>query len=331
MTGCGPQRATVDVMDLESLAVVLVLYRSENVIAECVRILPSGVELVLVNNDSPDHATEVARAIRPDATCVSSKTNRGFGGGCNLGVKATTRPVIMFLNPDARVTRPAIGRLLERLQSLPHSVVGPAMLSPNGSRVLFRRSDSPLRDFAWELPAASRWLPAAWRPKVGRRDTRYEKGGEVPFVDGACFVVRRTDIEAVGGFDEDFFLYGEEISLAQRLRALGGTAYYEPSAEAWHIGGTSAREAGTSTNYHIWRSRALMRRKCHCGVRLRYRLAMDVCALAAGGAAALLRERHGRGPVATWWSGLCGFRNGLIGDCKLNHLYADSVPRPGST
>jgi N-acetylglucosaminyl-diphospho-decaprenol L-rhamnosyltransferase len=313
-----------DLYGLGSLAVVIVLHASENVIADCVRALPLGIELVLVDNGGDDRSADVARAIRPDARCVSSETNLGFGGGCNLGIKATSRPVLMFLNPDARIGEASVLRLMDRLSSLPESVIGPAIMGPDGCRLRFRRGDSPIRDFAWELPAACRWLPVSWLPKVSAQDVRYQIGGAVPFVEGACFVVRRKDVNLIGGFDEDFFLYQEEASIAHRLRAIGGMAYYEPRAVASHIGGTSVKRAGSPTSYHVWRSRTLMWRKRFRGVSLAYRLGMDACALAASGGAACLRRRRDPSAVPAWRSSLRGYRDGLLGNYDPNVLYSQS-------
>src|SRR5256885_724011 len=77
---------------------------------------------------------------------------------------------------------------------------------------------------------------AGWDAKLPREHRVHDTGGAVESLEGACFVVSKADLEAIGGFDEDFFLYFEEESIALRLARLGGGPLYEPRAVAEHAG-----------------------------------------------------------------------------------------------
>jgi GT2 family glycosyltransferase len=98
----------------------------------------------------------------------------------------------------------------------------------------------------------------------------------------------RETFDAVGGFDPDFFLYGEEESLCARVRALGGSAVYEPRARVRHEGGTSTTKAQAFSLFHKFRSRAVTLRKVHGAVRGRLAVAMIGLALAVAWLRALL-------------------------------------------
>jgi GT2 family glycosyltransferase len=246
-----------------SLAVVVVLHDSADVIADCLRSLPrtGDVEVVVVDNASRDDGAARALAARSDATVLVSPVNRGFGGGCNLGWRATRRPVVAFVNPDVRVETDTLAVLLERLAREPHGMVGPALLDGDGHTRLCKARPSPLLDAVGMMPAAQRWAPPGWDGKLAADDPVHAHGGVVAALEGACFAIRREDLETIGGFDEDFFLYSEEEDLAVRLARLGGRPVYEPRARALHIGGTSTAKVSAFATRQRFRSRVVFYRK----------------------------------------------------------------------
>jgi N-acetylglucosaminyl-diphospho-decaprenol L-rhamnosyltransferase len=246
---------------LRDLALVTVLYGSASTIAGCLESVPADVEVIVVDNASSDDGAAVAKAVRPDARVIRSERNLGFGPGCNVGWRAAQRPVIAFVNPDVRLHADTLARLLERLEAEPHAIVGPAMLDESGAARRCKRRPSALADLLGLLPAAARWAPSGWDGRVAGEAGVHAHGGVVDSVEGACFLVRRSDLETVGGFDEDFFLYYEEESLALRLARLGGRAIYEPSVAAEHVGGASTRADSALATRHMYRSRVLFYRK----------------------------------------------------------------------
>jgi GT2 family glycosyltransferase len=142
-----------------------------------------------------------------------------------------------------------------------HIMVGPALLDRSGTARRCKRRPSVFLDVCGLLPAAGRWAPVGWDGKLDRADRVHLVGGSVPAIEGACFVMRRADLEAIGGFDEDFFLYYEEDSLALRLARLGGGAVYEPRAIAEHPGGASTATVSALAIRQFHRSRVIFYRK----------------------------------------------------------------------
>jgi len=299
---------------LDDLAVVIVLYNSADVLAGCIASIPAQAELIVVDNASGDDGAQQARALRRDAVVIASERNLGFGGGCNLGWRATNRPYVAFVNPDVRLDPETLGTLLVRAHAEPHAMVGPELLEETGAVRPVKVAPSARLDFLGLLPAAGRWAPAQADGKAHERGPQPLAGGPVDCVEGACFVMARADLERLGGFDEDFFLYYEEESLALRLAGLGGGAVYEPRARATHAGETSTRKVGHTALEHRFRSRVIFYRKRDG--ELRGRLAGLVFALAAAVrlAAVAARRRPGGGHTtpADLRAVLKGLRSGLI-------------------
>jgi N-acetylglucosaminyl-diphospho-decaprenol L-rhamnosyltransferase len=243
------------------ISIVSVLYNSAAVIEDCAASMPPEAEVILVDNASTDDGAARALRRRPDATVVRSETNTGFGGGCNLGWRRATRDVVAFINPDVRLRPGALERLAARLAQEEHGMVGPAMFDETGVARPCNRRPSVLFDVVNLLPSSARWAPAGWDGKLAPTAHVHRDGGAVSHIEGACFVVRRADLETIGGFDEDFFLYDEEESLALRLSRLGGRAVYEPRAEVEHTGADSTSRVSALATRHFYRSRVLLYRK----------------------------------------------------------------------
>jgi N-acetylglucosaminyl-diphospho-decaprenol L-rhamnosyltransferase len=244
------------------LSAVIVLYNSAEVISDCVASIPAGVEVVIVDNASFDDGAARALAARADAVLVPSQRNLGFGGGCNLGWKRATGTYIAFVNPDVRIRPGALELLVARLEQEPHGMAGPAMLEESGAPRRCNRGPSALVDFVGLLPASGRWAQSLGLDgKLKAGDPIHRDGGVVARLEGACLLVRRSDLVTIGGFDEDLFLYGEEDSLALRLAALGGRAIYVPQAQVEHAGAHSTTLIGETATLHFYRSRVLLYRK----------------------------------------------------------------------
>lgn len=245
----------------DQISVVTVLYNSADVIEGLVASVPPEAELVIVDNASADDGLARARAARPDAVAIVSSVNVGFGGGCNLGWHAATRPFVAFVNPDVRLENDTLTVLLARALQEPSTMVGPKVLDGSGAPRPCKRRPSALLDLLGLLPSAARWAPAGWDGKLEPGHPVHSSGGAVDAIEGACFLLARADLEAIGGFDEDFFLYYEEDSLALRLRARGGGAIYEPHAVAAHVGAASTSKVAGMATRHLHRSRVIFYRK----------------------------------------------------------------------
>jgi len=298
--------------DVSLISVVIVLHNSADTVAATVASLPAAAELIVVDNASVDDGAAIALAGRPDARLVSRSDNRGFGAGCNAGAALVTRRYVMFLNPDAVLLEGAAEAMLEILALEPNLIVGPAHVTLDGTVLTnCRRRSNVLQDVFELLPAAKRWTPDALRRDVPGDRALYVRGGPVAYVQGACFAVSCDTFRRVGGFDEDFFLYGEEETLADKVRAIGGRSIFIPDSRVLHEGGASTNKVASQALRHLYRSRILFYAK-RDGVfpAIGAVVAIGVAATARAGAMAI-RRRGGAKPTVEAFRWLWAVERGL--------------------
>lgn len=213
------------------VAVVLNFERPDETI-RCVRSLQqlewlSGV--VVVDNASGDDSVERLRRELPGAELVEAAENRGYAGGNNLGIARALElgaRFVLVLNDDTEVVNPAFARrLARRLAALPAAgIAGP----------LVRYADGTGQDTVERYPSFREAARLALRRRAGRRARPPTQEREVDAVNGVCLVLKRELVEDVGGFDEAFFMYGEEADLAWRARQRGWTALFVPVPSVVH-------------------------------------------------------------------------------------------------
>ena len=258
--------------------VVIVSYNSRDTLRDCVEPLVgmNGVNVIVVDNASPDGSLESIADL--PVVAIASGRNGGFSFGCNLGAAAGTAPLVLFLNPDARLERDELERMIAALESGPDvGLLGPRLVEADGSLIPnVRRHQRPVSTWAQAL-FMHRLLPRArWANEIDTSQEAYERVAYPEWVSGACMLVRRDVLDGIGGFDERFFLYCEDMDLCTRIREAGYRIRFEPDASVRHVGGHSAPRSGLLTV--MVRSRVLYAEK-HGGriatVLLRAGLAVD--------------------------------------------------------
>lgn len=222
------------------LTIVTVSFNSETVLPRMLASVPEGVKVVIVDNASTSIAAIRQIAENHDAELVELPENKGFGVACNIGASKAETEFLLFLNPDVEIRPLALKTLRDAAARYPAaSAFNPRILNENGATSLKRRSN---------LLARAEWLPR------GEVDTDCE----VPVLAGSAIFVRKTDFDAVGGFDPLIFLYYEDDDLSLRLRRERGPLYFIASAEVMHTGGASSArsvEVARIKGYHLGRSR----------------------------------------------------------------------------
>jgi len=221
--------------------VVIVSYGSEATLRACVEPLAGRPDLrvIVVDNDSPDDA--LATIADLPVRVVRAGRNGGFSFGCNLGAAAGASEYVMFLNPDAVTSEADIAILAAELEREPAlAVVGPRILGGDGELLYSRRRRPRLRStYAQALFLHRIWPRATWTDELVRDPAAYEVAGSPEWVSGACLLIRRAALDAIGPMDESFFMYCEDIDLSARLRAAGWDVRFEPAATVQHEGGVS--------------------------------------------------------------------------------------------
>jgi N-acetylglucosaminyl-diphospho-decaprenol L-rhamnosyltransferase len=277
---------------------VVVSYRSADTLRGCVEPLAAmpGVRVTVVDNASPDDALATISDLPVDV--IRSPRNGGFSYGCNLGAASGSAPFLLFLNPDARMEAQALETLLGALRAEPSTgLVGPRILEPDGTLAWsLRRFPRQRSTFAQALFLHRLWPLAGWSDELIRDRAAYERPDTAEWLSGACMLVRRSAYEAIGGFDEGFFLYCEDTDVCRRLWDAGYAVRFEPGAEVHHVGGASS--GAGETRAIAARSRVRYARK-HFGP---YRARVERLGVALGeathAAAAVSRPASRRGHMA---------------------------------
>jgi N-acetylglucosaminyl-diphospho-decaprenol L-rhamnosyltransferase len=203
-----------------------------------------GIEqLVVVENGQPEPArAALAAAGLGDTPLIATGHNLGYGGGANRGLAAIGEPeYVLIANPDLVVHPGALSPLVEALRRHPRwGVVGPRILTPEG------RPYPSARMFPSPLVAAGHALLGLVAPDNSftrryRTPDLQDRESEVDWVSGACFLARRRALEEVGGFDEGYFMFAEDMDLCWRLGRAGWRVGFEPAALVTHQEGVSRR------------------------------------------------------------------------------------------
>jgi glycosyltransferase involved in cell wall biosynthesis len=228
-------------MSALDLDVVVVTHQSARHLAHCIEALPQRTRIIVVDNASTDGSAHLATSLGCDV--IRSPRNVGFGRAVNLALRErVTSSRVLLLNPDARVEAGTLARLLAEVDEPAVAVAAPRLAHEDGS----------LQRPWWPFPSARR----AWAEALGLHRLRpedFDRSCDVDFVVGACFLARTEALRAVGGFDERYWLYGEETDLCRRLRDIGWRVRYVADAVAHHVGGASGSDSTDLVAEHFIR------------------------------------------------------------------------------
>jgi N-acetylglucosaminyl-diphospho-decaprenol L-rhamnosyltransferase len=255
------------------VGVIIVSYNVADLLRKCLRsvLASQGVRLTVcvVDNCSTDGSAEMVAAEFPEAHLIVSPENRGYSAANNLGIRyfrALSSPprYILLLNPDTEVPPDGIARMVAYLDSHPEAgVAGPKLVRPDGSLDLACRRSFPTPEVSfYRMVGLSRLFPKSRR--FGRYNLTYldpDVETEVDSVVGAFMLIRRQALDEVGLMDEDFFLYGEDLDLAFRIKARGWKVLYYPKVVVLHHKGESTRRSRLRSIREFYRAMLIFYRK----------------------------------------------------------------------
>lgn len=234
-------------------AVVVVTYRTGPPLWRCIASVlaaPEAAQLVVVDNGNDAATVDRLRAMaaaEPRIDLLTGHGNVGFARGCNLGTARTTEPVILFLNPDTELAPPVLPALLAALAADPGAWVAAPLLVDGRGRVQAGTPRNALTPRSM-LGEALR-LDLVFPKTFPRLNLHRMAMPAAPFAIAACsgagLAIRRERLQALGGFDEGYFLHVEDLDLCRRIHASGGRILCVPSARVLHCGGTSDAPAVT--------------------------------------------------------------------------------------
>lgn len=227
-------------------AAVIVNYNAGPALAGCVTsVLDEGPEeIVVVDNDSSDGSAEELRRIFPDVTLVAAGQNLGYARAANLGIAATRAPVVAVLNPDVVLRPGAAEAVLTRFNTEADlGALGPTLLNSDGTVYPSARRVPSMADAVGHGLLYFVWTGNPFTRRYRQVDADASRPRDVDWVSGAAVWLRRAALDDVGGWDERYFMYVEDVDLCWRLRTAGWRVGYEPGARVEHLLGVSTAGA----------------------------------------------------------------------------------------
>ena len=211
--------------NFDDITVVIILYNSQEVIGNCLDSFSKNQKIVFVDNYSSDSSVELVKQIRPHAKIILNKENKGYGSAVNQAFSVVDTTYVLLINPDAVMNSLSLLKLHQTAQSnLNAGIIAPG----KGWNLHLRGPNGMTYDSAMVNPEGTF---CTW------------------FASGAIWLVRVSDCCSLGGFDENIFLYNEDLDFCLRLREVGKIILICPDAEAKHMESTST----LITNKIRWR------------------------------------------------------------------------------
>lgn len=300
------------------LSIIIVNWNSAKFVRQCLKSIAANPparphEIIVVDSGSFDECGVMLTREFPAVQFVQSQQNVGFATGNNLGAKHSRGRFLNFLNPDTEVVPGALDKLLKTLERQPDAgLVGARLLNSDGSlqtsciqsfpTVLNQALDS---DFLYRtFPRSPLWGIAPLHDETSSPSV-------VEVVSGACIMIKRSVFESVGGFDERYFMYSEDLDLCYRVRQAGFDCLYVPDAQIVHHGGGSSNSAPRTFAVVMTRESVSRFLKIHRGsfTAVCYRTAQGISALVRiplvallAGGKKLLDKPVKKGSIRKWFA-----------------------------
>jgi hypothetical protein len=249
--------------------VIIVNYKVPDYAVQALRSLQEAqlhelTETIVVDNASQDDSRSVVLDQFPSVCWIGLKNNIGYGKACNVGAQNARGEFLLFLNPDTVISHNTLSACVEFLRSRPDvGIVGPKILNPNGRlQASCRRSfPTPFNAFC-HLFGLSALVPKS--RLFGRYNLTYldaDTASEVDAVSGSFMFMHASIFRAVRGFDEAFFMYGEDLDLCARVRRHGFKVWYLPSTQIVHFKGRSSSKRAIRSQAAFYEAMILFSRK----------------------------------------------------------------------
>lgn len=245
------------------------------------------LSVVVADNASTDGSEQALREKHPKAVFLQTGANLGYGGAANRGAKAAGAEFLLICNPDTLFDAKAPARLVEALLDAPEAgAAGPRVDTPSGDVYPSARTFPSVTDSIGHGFLGLIWRNNPWSRRYLMSDRSLDRVQKVNWISGSCMMLRRAAFDEIGGFDESFFMYAEDVDLCRRLSEAGWATLYVPGARVVHV-------QGVSSSRHPYRMivahhRSLFRFAALTARDRRDRLLLPVVGVGLGTRAALL-------------------------------------------
>lgn len=250
-------------------SIVIVTYQSAAYLPRCLDSIArttraTSHEVIVVDNASSDGTVALVRECHAAVRLLVNAENQGFARAANRGAREAAGRTLLFLNPDTELQEGAVDRAVAFLDANPEvGIVGARVLNPDGTLQRACRRSIPTPPIAFFQLTG---LGKVWRNHGAAGAYNLEKldpsrTADVGAVSGAFLLIRREAWQRAGGFDERFFLYGEDLDLCLAVSRLGYRVVYHPESVVVHHKGASSRQARQRANREFHRAMRLFHDK----------------------------------------------------------------------
>ena len=236
------------------LRIVIVSWNVDDDLRVCLRSVFAGsrqddYEVWVIDNASSDGTVAMVREEFPQVRLVCNEENRGFAAANNQGLADADADYCLLLNPDTLVPEGGLGALADFAEMHPKAgVIGAKLVNPDGSLQYSARRFPTVRAAIFRNTAFGRWFPGAHSPQEYlMTDWDHNDARVVDWISGACMLIRREALEAIGELDEGFFWGSEDVDYCFRARSAGWQVMYTPEPTIVHAIGRSTSQAVVQT------------------------------------------------------------------------------------
>ncbi len=233
------------------LSVLIVSYNVKNYLLQAIDSIKKSkynglIEIIIVDNNSFDGTSLSVKNQHPDIHYIQNQQNIGFGKGINQAAKKSVGEYLFILNPDTIIQEDTIEKLVHYLVKNPQvGMVGPKVLNADGSLQLACKRSIP--NISVSLPkmlGLSKLFPNnKWAGKYNLTYLGENQTHSVDAISGSAMVIKKSIFDQLNGFDESFFMYGEDLDLCKRIIQSGFEIHFTPITQIIHYGGESVRSA----------------------------------------------------------------------------------------
>jgi N-acetylglucosaminyl-diphospho-decaprenol L-rhamnosyltransferase len=283
---------------MRDLSIVIVNWNTRDLLRDCLKSVYESqgsftFETVVVDNCSRDGSCAMVGNEFPQVHVIESEINGGYAYANNLGLRRFHARYYLLLNSDTVLPPHALEQMLEFMDTHAEAgMAGPKLVLADGSLDLAcRRSFPTVENSFYKLFGLSRLFPKSKR--FGRYNLTYldpDETAEVDSVVGAFMVVRGEVIEQVGGLDESYFMYAEDLDWALRAKQAGWKVYYYPEVTVLHYKRKASEQNRDKANYEFWRAMYIFYRKHYAEATPSWVHYLVLGGLAVRGGRRMLRE-----------------------------------------
>lgn len=237
------------------ISVVIPSWNTQGLTRDCLRSLlrqdhGCRLEVVVVDNGSHDGSPDMIEREFPEVVLIRNERNEYFSKACNQGAAVATGRYICYLNSDTIVTPEALGRMMAFLEHNPgYGAVAPRLDNPDGTVQPICRRFPKLIEVAIDQFGFERFeFARRYRDRAAMKDFDHLSSADVEQPPGACLMMRRSDVDAIGGFDESMPLFYSDVDLCLRIWRAGRPIRFLAEARIFHVGSASV------VRHPLWRA-----------------------------------------------------------------------------